>query len=215
MNLVEKEIIIRNHHFVLTNQRALFWKNEKSLIISDLHLGKTAHFRKNGIALPADIIHQDLQRLSYLIEFYICEKLIIVGDFIHAGKNSEFEIFKTWKMQFPNLKIILVKGNHDKISIETLYNLGVSEVYKQLRIDDFIFNHEDLEMQDFFVISGHIHPGVSLQSTVRKFLKFPCYIVSEDKFILPAFSSFTGLDTQDYYPNAQKYIFDDACILEL
>ena len=85
MILAEKTIVIQQHTFVLTNQRSLFWKEAKSLILSDLHLGKTAHFRKNGIALPSEIIEKDLQRLSDLVKHFEPQKLIIVGDFVHAG----------------------------------------------------------------------------------------------------------------------------------
>ena len=31
----------------------MFWEEEKALIVSDLHFGKTGHFRKSGIAVPA------------------------------------------------------------------------------------------------------------------------------------------------------------------
>lgn len=215
MNLVEKEISVRNHHFILTNQRALFWKDERSLIISDLHLGKTAHFRKNGIALPDNMIHQDLQRLSYIIEFYKAEKLIIVGDFIHAGKNSEFEIFKSWKLKHPNLEIILIKGNHDRISEKYFYDLSISSIHAIYMQKNLAFSHENTEIEKHFVISGHLHPGVRMKTPTKKYLKFPCYIVHDNYLVLPAFSSFTGLDTTDYFPFAHKFIFGDDFLMKL
>ena len=70
MMLAEKKIVIRNQSFILTNQRAMFWEESSALIFSDLHLGKTAHFRKNGIALPDNLIQNDLQRLSDLIHHF-------------------------------------------------------------------------------------------------------------------------------------------------
>lgn len=207
MNLVEKEIKINDQIFVLTNQRALFWKQASALILSDLHLGKTAHFRKNGIALPANLIQEDLKRLSKLILHFKAEQIIIVGDFLHAGKNSEFELFKQWKAQFPTLKIILVKGNHDRISNQNLLDLGVSEVHHLYEKGGLIFSHEEIKNSESFVISGHRHPGVILKSATKN-LKFPCFIVSEKQLILPAFSSFTGLNTNNSLPNSKKYIFD-------
>ncbi|KIC62683.1 ligase-associated DNA damage response endonuclease PdeM [Chryseobacterium taiwanense] len=211
MKIIEKLISIKEHHFILTNQRALFWKESSALVLSDLHLGKTAHFRKNGIALPSDIIHQDLKRLSSLIYHFKAEKIIIVGDFLHAGKNSEFELFANWKMQFPTLSVILVKGNHDRISEKDILELGVSEIHTIYKENEFIFSHQNLKDESQFVISGHLHPGVMLQSSTKR-LKFPCYIVTDHQLILPAFSTFTGLDTQDYFPNAQKYIFTQDSI---
>lgn len=211
MKIIEKYISIKEQHLILTNQRALFWKEASVLILSDLHLGKTAHFRKNGIPLPSDIILEDLRRLSNLIDHFNPKKIIVVGDFLHAGKNSEFEIYKNWKLQFPDLKIILVKGNHDRISEKYLFELGISDIYPVYQENEFTFSHEDLKNERQFVISGHLHPGVVLQSSTRK-LKFPCYVVTENQLILPAFSTFTGLDTNNYFPEAQKYIFTQDSI---
>ena len=215
MNVVEKEIVINHQTLTLTNQRAIVWKKESALILSDLHLGKTAHFRKNGIALPVDLIQEDLKRLSQLIENYHIEKLIIVGDFLHAGKNSEFEIFKHWKSQFLNLEIILIKGNHDRISHQNLIDLGITEVHFTYHKNDIVFSHEYIENHDSFIISGHIHPGVSLKSPIRKIVKFPCYIKTENQIILPAFSSFTGLDTKNHPEKSVYYFFTEEGIYEL
>lgn len=211
MKIIEKPIYIKEQHLILTNQRALFWKEASALILSDLHLGKTAHFRKNGIPLPSDIILEDLKRLSNLIDHFNPEKIIVVGDFLHAGKNSEFEIYKNWKLEFPALKIILVKGNHDRILEKHFLELEISEIYSIYKENEFTFSHEDLKNESQFVISGHLHPGVVLQSSTRK-LKFPCYVVTENQLILPAFSTFTGLDTNNYFPEAQKYIFTQDSI---
>lgn len=211
MKIIEKLISIKEHNFILTNQRALFWKESSALILSDLHLGKTAHFRKNGIALPSDIIQQDLKRLSTLIHHFKAEKIIIVGDFLHAGKNSEFEIFSDWKTQFPTLSIILVKGNHDRVLEKDILELGISEIHTIYQENEIIFSHQDLKDETQFVISGHLHPGVLLHSSTKR-LKFPCYVVTDHQLILPAFSTFTGLDTQNYFPDAKKYIFTQDSI---
>ena len=93
MKIATKNINIQNEVFTLTNQRALFWKKEKALILSDLHIGKTTHFRKNGIALSDQVFENDLQRLSVLIEYFKPEKFIVVGDLLHAGDNSGVDKF--------------------------------------------------------------------------------------------------------------------------
>ena len=55
MKLATHEIEILGEKLILTNQRVVFWPKESALILSDLHIGKTAHFRKNGIAIPKNI----------------------------------------------------------------------------------------------------------------------------------------------------------------
>ena len=48
MNSIE----IYNHNFILHPSGAIFWLEKKTLFLADVHLGKVAHFRKNGIAVP-------------------------------------------------------------------------------------------------------------------------------------------------------------------
>lgn len=214
MKIATKEIQIHDQTFILTNQRAIFWKEAETLVLSDLHLGKTAHFRKNGIALPSQIIEDDLQRLGNLIRHFNTQKLLIVGDFIHAGKNSEFQVFAEWKTQFSNLEIRLIKGNHDRISTTHLEEIGVNFFHSEYEQDQLIFSHEEISTAEKFVISGHLHPGVSLKTGIRKYLKLPCYIYTEKQLILPAFSQFTGLDTKNHPKNATYFCFSEEGIFE-
>lgn len=215
MTLFKKIIQCNDESFVLTNLRALYWESQNALLLSDLHLGKTAHFRKNGIALPSGLIEKDLERLALLIQHFSASKLFVVGDFLHAGKNSEFELFKTWKTQFPTLEIILIKGNHDPISDKNLLEIGVTEIHNSYLIHDILLNHENIIGSDFFIISGHIHPGIELKLTTRKKIKLPCFIVNNNGIILPAFSSFTGLDTKKIITDAIFYGFSEEGIFEL
>lgn len=214
MKIVTKNINIQHEVFTLTNQRALFWKKEKALILSDLHIGKTAHFRKNGIALANHIMKNDLERLSILIEYFQPEKFIVVGDLLHAGDNSEVSEFCLWKEQFSDLKFYLVEGNHDKISKKLESKLCLNYKSKSLEIDDFIFIHDFEKAQSKFQITGHIHPGFVINSVVKK-IKLPCFVVSENQLLLPAFSDFTGLDTKNLPKKGRFYVFTDADIYEI
>ena len=109
------EKTIRNEKVIFTNQRALYWEREKALVISDLHVGKSAHFRKSGIAVSSQILHDDLLVLENLLAFFDVNHVLIVGDLFHAGHNSDLDIFCEWRNRFPQLKITLIKGNHDRI----------------------------------------------------------------------------------------------------
>ena len=82
--IVTKNINCFNEDFTLTNQRAIFWEAQKSLILSDLHIGKSAHFQKSGIAIPSSVLTKDLVRLEELIFHFEVKQLIVVGDLFHA-----------------------------------------------------------------------------------------------------------------------------------
>jgi metallophosphoesterase superfamily enzyme len=55
------------------------------LIVSDLHFGKTGHFRKSGIAVPQSVYKKDLQRLFHQVQYFQPRKLIVVGDLFHSS----------------------------------------------------------------------------------------------------------------------------------
>jgi uncharacterized protein len=214
MNVQTKSIQVRQQTFTLTNQRALFWEEQKALILSDLHIGKTAHFRKNGIALANHIMKNDLERLSILIEYFKPEKFIVVGDLLHAGDNSDVDEFCEWRNQFHDLQFHLIEGNHDRISKKLESKLCLNFKSELLEIDNFILIHDFEKKQPKFQITGHIHPGFVINSSVKK-IKLPCFVVTENQILLPAFSEFTGLDTKNLPKKGRFYVFTDAEIYEI
>lgn len=214
MNIATKEITIQNEIFTLTNQRALYWEKEKALIFSDLHIGKTAHFRKNGIALANHIMKNDLERLSVLIEYFQPKKFIIVGDLLHAGNNSDVDEFCNWQKQYPHIKFVLVEGNHDKISKTLEKKLCLDSRSALLEIDDIAFVHDFDRSNPKFQITGHIHPGFVINSPVKK-IKLPCFAQTSKQLLLPAFSEFTGLDTKNIPKKGIYFVFTDSEIYEI
>lgn len=188
------KIEIRGEELILDKERAIFLPNEKLLAISDLHLGKAAHFRKAGLAIPNSVSQNDLNRLSTLLSKYQPKKLLINGDMFHSDYNTEIDEFAKWKEEFTEVKFILVKGNHDKQKKETYESLAIEIYEPNYETDNFCFIHDVANCKStLYAISGHIHPGISICNKAKQRLKFPCFYFGEDHSILPAFSAFTGL----------------------
>ena len=214
MQIITENITIEAERLTLTNQRAIYWEREDALILSDLHIGKTAHFRKHGIPMPDDILVKDLERLEALIHYFKVSKLIIVGDLFHAEANSNFQTFKSWLNAFKQLKIILVKGNHDRQSKKLMSDLSIEEI-KALHINPFLFVHDaNAETTAYFMISGHIHPGILIKGKGKQKVKLPCYQVTSRHLVLPAFSLFTGLNTHESPEDAISYAFTESTIFK-
>ena len=129
---------INENDFVLSPERVMYWEKEKTLIIADLHIGKTGHFRKSGIPVPQNIFKEDLLRLFSQILFFKAERLIIAGDLSHSRSNKEMELFKKWRSDLDALEMILVNGNHD-ILHESWYTGMRIETKDCLDIDKFSF----------------------------------------------------------------------------
>jgi DNA ligase-associated metallophosphoesterase len=211
--------IIHKNTFWLSLQRCVYWEEQKALIVSDLHFGKTGHFRKSGFAVPQNIFKEDLQRLFAEIQFYQPKQVLIVGDMFHSRENKEMNLFLKWRNDIPNIEVILIKGNHD-ILTDTWYKKASITVHrKELQIERFSFIHDltDSEKQnssDYF-FSGHIHPGVSVRSGIRQMLNFPCYYFGENHAVLPAFSKFTGLCCIDPKIKDTVYAITDKALIKI
>jgi DNA ligase-associated metallophosphoesterase len=133
---------IQNNTFWLLPQRALFWEEQKALIVSDLHLGKTGHFRKEGIAVPQGVYKDDLHRLFHIIQHYKPEQLIIAGDMFHSRMNKEVDLFTRWRKDVSHLHIQLIKGNHDILADDHYTTAGITISNQFLHIGSFCFVHD-------------------------------------------------------------------------
>jgi DNA ligase-associated metallophosphoesterase len=175
----------------------MFWQEQKALIASDLHIGKTGHFRKYGIAVPQDIFVEDMQRLLDQITFFKAEQLIVVGDMFHSEANKELDLFLRWRNDVSHLAIHLIKGNHDILKANWYTNANINVHPEQLAIGDVHFQHDlttNNQLQtNNYAITGHIHPGVLIKGTSKQSLRFPCFYFDKQHGVLPAFSRFTGL----------------------
>ncbi|MBW0176518.1 ligase-associated DNA damage response endonuclease PdeM [Sediminibacterium sp.] len=208
---------IRDHHFWLSPERVLYWEEEKTLILSDLHFGKTGHFRKSGIAVPQSIYQQDLQRLFHQISFFNPEKILIVGDFFHSIENKEMDFFLKWRNDLSALPMILVKGNHDILQKEWYRNASV-DIVEQFQLNSFLFIHDNTgttQSEDVFVFSGHLHPGCIIRGAGKQSLRFPCFYFTEQQAILPAFSHFSGLTIVQAKKNDHVFAIVNQSIIKI
>lgn len=215
MNIITEPIIVKEEELNLTNQRAVYWDRLRALILSDVHIGKTAHFRRHGIPVPDHILQKDLERLKFLIEYFKVKTVYVVGDLFHAETNSNMKTFKMWLSQFKDLKMILIKGNHDRQSPHLTENLNI-KVEPSLQLGPFNLLHEPVEKPSkLFTISGHTHPGVIIKGRGKQKLKLPCYQLTSHQLILPAFSLFTGLNTRTMPKDAKCFGFTETSIFKI
>lgn len=184
--------------FWVSPERCLYWEKENTLIVADVHIGKTGHFRKAGIPVPQSVYKADLQRLMAQLYLFKAERLIIVGDLSHSSANKELELFLKWRQDFTGLHIDLVKGNHDILDEDWYTEAAIETHERDLWVNDFLFRHEDerfkyTEYETIpYLFSGHVHPGIKLRGQAKQSFLLPCFHFTKEKCVLPAFSKFTG-----------------------
>lgn len=190
--MIKDEVIFGGHLMMVLAERCLYWPQENLLVISDVHLGKSNHFRKAGIALSKDAELGDLQRIENLILKCKPDTVIFLGDLFHSHYNLQWDAFSNWLQLFTSVKFILVQGNHDLLSPDKYVDSGI-ECVNEFVLHNLCFSHEPLQNEERFNICGHIHPGIKLVGKGNQSVRLPCFYLTKYQLILPAFGSLTGL----------------------
>ncbi len=196
----------------------MYWQQQNAIIVSDLHFGKTGHFRKHGIAVPQDIFKEDIQRLVTIISHYKPQQLLVVGDLFHSHANKEMELFSKWRHDFSQLHFHLIKGNHDILEDSWYLQNKITVHHECLMLDQFCFVHDPNEAvatNGRYVFSGHIHPGVTVNGAGKQSLRFPCFYFGETYAVLPAFSRFTGMVSMKLKKTDKVFAIVNESIIEI
>jgi DNA ligase-associated metallophosphoesterase len=133
---------IREQQLWLSPDRCIYWEEEESLIVSDLHFGKTGHFRKEGIAVPQRVYREDLFRLLCQIQYFRPRRLLVVGDLFHSRENKELSLFLRWREDLADLDIHLIQGNHDILHDSWYEKAGIGLSKEFLSVGPFSFVHD-------------------------------------------------------------------------
>jgi len=186
---------------VLVPGRAAFLPATATLLVADLHLGKAATFRSQGIPVPEGSAQHDLDRLARLVAETAARRLVILGDLFHARSGCTegvFAEFAAARGRFVATEVLLVAGNHDR-SVGTLPSgLGIDSVLRTHDEPPFHFVHEpgtplpEPDRDEPFTVAGHVHPTIALRSPSGDLLADRCFVAEERLLVLPAFGSFTG-----------------------
>jgi len=188
------ELEIIGERIVLSHERAMLWPKEATLFLSDPHFGKASHFRVHGIPVPAGSTEDDVARIERLSEGI--ERIVILGDFFHAptGRQSgTMEVLAAWCKRMGGKELLLVRGNHDERAGDPDDSFGIRAVDGPFHVGPFVLTHHPHQPGTGYCLSGHLHPGVRIESPGAGKMKLPCFVVGARRAILPAFGTFTGI----------------------
>ena len=205
----------------LVSPPAAYWAAQRTLFLSDVHLGKTTAYRASGVPVP-DCLHEDLQRLSDVIDLTGACRLVVLGDLVHSQDGLTdplLEAVAQWRRAYENVEMALVPGNHDAVDHETLEYWRFHVLPEVHSEGPFVLRHDPAtdgaSTPDGYLISGHIHPGVSLRGRARQHLRLPCFVMGRHRAILPAFGTFTGNGRFDREPGDRVFALAGKKVVEV
>lgn len=177
----------------LLPERAIWWPRASTLLAADVHLGKAAALRRQGVAVPSGSSEADLARLSTLITHWGAKRLLLLGDVFHATPSADepmMAAFDAFRARHPALHIQITAGNHDRpLRLPSAWRLDWR--VGALHEPPFVLRHRPEADPRGYVLSGHIHPAWVLR-TARERARLPVYWLGAAVGVLPAFGQLTG-----------------------
>lgn len=170
----------------------VFLPETATLVVADLHLGKSAGFRAKGFPLPEGDVARDLTRLAELAHRHGAAELVIAGDLFHgpAGITPLIEEELGRFLEKLECPLHLVAGNHDAKCGKLPCGL-VAETSLERSAVTILHDPVDADGRGLS-LAGHWHPIARIPDGKRTSLRLPCFMLRQRVLILPAFGSFTG-----------------------
>jgi DNA ligase-associated metallophosphoesterase len=214
--MVETEIA--GEPVVLFAERAMALPRHDALLVADVHWGKAAAFRAEGVPVPPGTTTDDLERLDALLDRTGARQLVVLGDLLHARTSLAPDTrlaIEAWRARRPRLAITLVRGNHDRSAGDPPAALDIRCVDAPVALGAFRLFHHPTETDDGYALAGHVHPRVRLTGRGRQRLTLPCFAFGPRAGLLPAFGSFTGGAVLDAPRDLRLFAIADGAVLPL
>jgi DNA ligase-associated metallophosphoesterase len=189
-----QSIDFHGEELLLHPEAAIWWVATRCLILSDVHLGKSATFRAHGFPVPEGENCEDLGRILNLVTKFDVETLLIVGDFLHSRTILSPELtsqIKRWLSEMP-CSVLLIRGNHDP-SDGKLAEFPEIEIATDHQVGPLCFVHDQGHSDpEHPTIAGHLHPKCRIGTKKGPTMQVPCFVRSNHLLVLPAFGTFTS-----------------------
>ena len=169
---------------------AIYWPDEKLLVIADLHLEKGSAFAARGVLLPPYDTASTLARLGGLVERYAPHLVIALGDSFHDGDGAS-RMADVNRIALKALQRgrdwVWMAGNHDPDPAD-----GIGGRFADaLALGPLTFRHEPSAAASEGEIAGHLHPLARVARRGRAVSR-RCFASDGRRLVMPAFGAYAG-----------------------
>ncbi|MDY8110720.1 ligase-associated DNA damage response endonuclease PdeM [Fulvimarina sp. 2208YS6-2-32] len=164
--------------------------DQRTLIVSDLHIEKGAAFARRGMMLPPYDTAMTLTLLERVLARCDARRIICLGDSFHDRSGAERmpDIYRQKLVALMAGKDwVWISGNHDP---EPPAGLG-GDTCETLALGHLVLRHEPSAAPSRGEIAGHLHPVAKVRGAGRT-LRGSCFVGDGTRLILPSFGVTTG-----------------------
>ena len=191
-------LTLANQELELRPTGTVFWAARKTLLISDLHLGKDVAFQRSAIPLPAGATTRTLSKWSEELQSGEITRCIILGDLLHsriAHSETLERALDAFRERHQKMDFFWVLGNHDTSSRKWMDRWNWAWVGEVYRDGGICFVHDPLEEESTEEestvearVGGHWHPLVQMRDNGER---LKCFYQVGKRLILPSFGELT------------------------
>ncbi len=205
----------------VTRDFALFLREERALVISDLHLGFEGALAEQGVSIPRFQRRVILERLERMLDRVKAEQVVVAGDFKHEFSRNLtdewIEVKQVLRFLRDRVTPVLVRGNHDNYLATILGDLNLPlRERADVAGHTIVHGHEEVSTLHPIVM-GHEHPAVKLKDELGAVVSVPAFLVTDRLIVLPAYSPLAlGVDVSSYpylSPILNRTGIDDARVI--
>jgi metallophosphoesterase superfamily enzyme len=168
--------------WLLTPARVAVHRPTATAVTADLHLGYNEARRHDGEAVPPADLAMILAPLRSVLTAHAVRRMVIAGDLFESGPAAALAAQLTAWMTASGVELAaVVPGNHDRGLADAN---GLAVCPAGCSVGRWRVVHGDGRLPEGPVIHGHEHPWARWSGRVGG----PCYLVGEDRIVLPAFS---------------------------
>lgn len=168
---------------------ALWWEDERVLVVSDLHFEKASSYAARGQMLPPYDTRATLARIHRQVAALAPRTIISLGDSFHdrrARPRMAADDVAAIRRLTAACDWVWVEGNHDPKPPEDLGGRAAAE----LIIGPLAFRHIPSGAPG--EIAGHLHPCARVVGRSGRTVRARCFAMDGERLVMPAYGALTG-----------------------
>lgn len=177
-------------------ERGLLFTESDTMVVSDLHLGRTD---AENLQFPTPEYDDILDRFEAMLDSLTPRTVVLAGDVFQRFEEAPMEAVETAERLGELVidyggEMVVTPGNHDTYKFDRgMRNVAVVSDEYEIEEGVILHGHERPTTDADLYVVGHLHPVVKHRGS-----KWPCFLYGQnvynggDVLVLPAFADTVG-----------------------